>query len=317
VLHRAGREAEAYAIWESLRKVGAGKDQNATDFNNAIYEADARLRDGEPKRAVALLEPYAANHARFGAQFFPNGVHWATLLAHARFLTGDAAGAEAALARVKDVPQNFTNPAEQMVQYVLDVSAIRLAQGRLDDAWKVLTVEGGKLYDDYGEFSMYYVLQRVRAAEIAPARKDRAAAGRYVAEAKAHLRRDVAPGVMPFLDEAVERAAGRKREIVRWGQVNFRLSPSCPLFLVGSRQAMRYRGRSALREGCALFCRRHPPYPLPAFARIALALFAMAGPASPRPPSAPGPGQEHASGAASGAPVCGRRQHRRLRPTMA
>ncbi|MBK8321682.1 MAG: serine/threonine protein kinase [Betaproteobacteria bacterium] len=205
VLHRAGREAEAYAIWESLRKVGAGKDQNATDFNNAIYEADARLRDGEPKRAVALLEPYAANHARFGAQFFPNGVHWATLLAHARFLTGDAAGAEAALARVKDVPQNFTNPAEQMVQYVLDVSAIRLAQGRLDDAWKVLTVEGGKLYDDYGEFSMYYVLQRVRAAEIALARKDRAAAGRYVAEAKAHLRRDVAPGVMPFLDEAVER----------------------------------------------------------------------------------------------------------------
>ncbi|MBK7660168.1 MAG: serine/threonine protein kinase [Betaproteobacteria bacterium] len=205
ILHRAGRAAEAYAIWEAMRTSHGGKPQTATEFNNAIYEADARVRDGDPKRAIALLEPFSARHAEFGAVFFPNGVHWATLLAHARFLTGDAAGAEAALLRVKDVPRNFGSPAEQMVQYVLDVSAIRLAQGRLDEAWKVLTVEGGKLYDDYGEFSMYHALQRVRASEIALARGDREAAARYAAEAAEHVRKYGVKGELPFLDAAVAR----------------------------------------------------------------------------------------------------------------
>jgi tetratricopeptide (TPR) repeat protein len=214
ILHRAGRAAEAYATWEAMRKSHGGKPQTATEFNNAIYEADARLRDGQPKTAIALLEPFSARHAEFGAVYFPNGVHWATLLAHARFLAGDTAGAEAALLRVKDVPQNFATPAEQMVQYILDVSAIRLAQGRLDEAWKVLTVDGGKLYDDYGEFSIYTTLQRVTASEIALAGGDREAAARYAREAREHMEKYEATGAMPFLDQAVARAqkaAGQAR----------------------------------------------------------------------------------------------------------
>ena len=207
ILHRAGRAAEAYAIWEGMRRSHGGKPQTATDFNNAIYEADARLRDGEPRRAIALLEPYSSRHAEFGAVYFPNGVHWATLLAHARFLAGDAAGAEAALARVKDVPLNFGSSAEQMVQYILDVSAIRLAQGRHDEAWAVLTIDRNKLYDDYGAFSMYHVLQRVRASEIARARGDREAAARYAREAREHVEKYGVAGALPFLDRAVERVA--------------------------------------------------------------------------------------------------------------
>ncbi len=205
ILHRAGRRERAFRIWEDLRRKQAPQAQTATDFNNAIYEADAHLREGRPRRAVELLEPFSDLHVEFGRRFFPNGVHWATLLARAYHLVGQDEKVEPTLARTKDLPQNFSSPAQKLVQYVNDVTSLRLAQKRLDDAWSVLTIGDGKLWEEEPGFSMYFVEQRLLAAAIARARGEAEAARGYAQEAKAHLARAEAGG-FPYLEEAIARA---------------------------------------------------------------------------------------------------------------
>ena len=179
------------------------------DFDNAIYEADGLVRDGKPREAEALLARFAPVHVEMGKRFYPNGVRWATLLALARARQGRHAEAQAALARIRDLPAQFPVPAEQLLDYRIDVARVLRAAGRRGEAQRVLFAGGAGIGEPPPHFSPDYVDLALTAFDLALDDGDAAAARGHLSLADEHFRRHGRPGAFPGIEAEV--AAARKR----------------------------------------------------------------------------------------------------------
>lgn len=208
LLHVAGGREDSRREFAALRAT-APAAPTVVDFDNAIYEADGLVRDGLPREAEALLARFAPVHVEMGKRFYPNGVRWATLLALARARQGRHADAQAALARIRDLPAQFPVPAEQLLDYRIDVARVLRAAGRGDEAQRVLFAGSAGIGEPPPHFSLDYVDLALTALDLALDGGDVEAARGHLALADEHFRRHGRPGSHPGAESAV--SAGRKR----------------------------------------------------------------------------------------------------------
>lgn len=164
-LHDAGRRAEAHQEFARLRN-SASEVKTVADFEGAVYEAQAYVAEGLAAEAIATLRPYGDKFTELGKRFYPNGVAWATTLAAAYGMRGEFRLAEAALARIADIPTQYSIDARRIGQYKFDVAGLRLAQGRYDEALAVLTYSefAGDRFES--EFDDVAFAANLRRAEI-------------------------------------------------------------------------------------------------------------------------------------------------------
>ncbi|HRA24144.1 MAG TPA: hypothetical protein PLK52_11320, partial [Usitatibacteraceae bacterium] len=142
-------------------------------------------------------------------RFYPNGVRWATLLALARARQGRHADAQAALARIRDLPAQFPVPAGQLLDYRIDVARVLRAAGRREDARRVLFAGGKGIGEAPPHFSPDYVDLALTALDLALDGGDAEAARAHLALADEHFRRFGRPGTHPGSESAA--SAARKR----------------------------------------------------------------------------------------------------------
>ncbi len=207
-LHAAGKRDEAHAVFAQLNAVATRDKPNPTDFNNAIYEAALLLDEGVPKKALAVLEPFAQHHASLGKAFYPSGVRFATLMARAHAMLGDERATEAALKRVADLPQLYSTPAARLVDYKADVSWIRLATGHAADALAVLKEGEDTINTTLAGYNFGYVQLNIRAAEAAVQGGDFATALDRANRARQHLAERTNAALLPHLAAAADKARG-------------------------------------------------------------------------------------------------------------
>ena len=207
-LHVAGRRDESHRIFDELERTADRAKPNAVDFDNAIYHADAWVSEGRPQKAIPLLESYADRHVELGKRFIPSGVRWATLLAKAHAMLGHANKAQTALKRVDDLPNQYSIPPQQLVDYKSDISWILLADRRFAEANAVLKFGEDHPNGNTESFNLAYVRLNIRAAEIAYRSGDHAFALTRADLALKHLSERADPRMLPYLQAAALKARG-------------------------------------------------------------------------------------------------------------
>ena len=207
-LHAAGQRDESHRRFDELERTVVRDKPNAVDFDNAIYHADTWVEEGLPRKAIALLDSYADHHVELGKRFFPSGVRWATLLAKAHAMLGHAHESEVALKRIDDLPQQYSTPAAQLLDYKNDVSWILLASGRLDEAGTTLKFGEDHANNPLLGFNIGYVQLNIRAAEIAIHRGDFALALARTDLAQRHFSERAKPLMLPYLNAELQKVRG-------------------------------------------------------------------------------------------------------------
>ncbi|MEQ1516920.1 MAG: hypothetical protein ABL931_10580, partial [Usitatibacteraceae bacterium] len=207
-LHTAGRRDESHRLFAELERTVVSGRPTFLDFDNAIYHADALVNEGRPQTAIALLSSYSERHIELGKRFLPSGVRWATLLAKAHAMLGNAEKAESVLKRIADLPQQYSIPPQQLVDYKNDVSWILLAAKRFDDANATLKFGEDHPNGNTEYFNLAYVTLNIRAAEIASRAGDPALASARAELAIDHLTQWTTPSAFPYLRAAAFKARG-------------------------------------------------------------------------------------------------------------
>jgi eukaryotic-like serine/threonine-protein kinase len=205
-LHDAGKRAEAHREFANLRN-SASTVKTVSDFEGAVYEAQAYVAEGMPAEAISTLRPYADKFAELGKRFYPNGVAWATTLAAAHGMRGEFKPAEAALARIAEIPAQYSIDARRLGFYKFDVTGLRLAQGRYDEALAVLTYNefaGEKFENAFDDVAFAANLRRAEIElalanqNLAEANSLRAAALSRAERAMAHMKKYSTIDAMPY-----------------------------------------------------------------------------------------------------------------------
>lgn len=207
-LHVAGRRDDAHAVFRQLDAVANKDKPNPTDFNNAIYQAALLIDEGLPKKAIAVLEPFVPHHIALGKAFYPSGVRFATLLAKAHAVLGNDSAAEEALKRVAQLPQLYSTPAAELVDYKADVSWMRLAARHLPEALAVLKEGEDTINTTLEGYNFGYVQLNIRAAEIAVKGGDFATALTRANLAQRHLAERADAALLPYLAAAAHKVRG-------------------------------------------------------------------------------------------------------------
>lgn len=206
-LHRAGKREAAHAAFAALRATST-EVKKAADFDAAVYEAEAYVLEGSPQQAINTLLPYSDNLAELGKRFYPNGVAWAVTLAKARAMLGDFKGADAALARIAEIPSQYAIGAQSLDAYKVDVAWIQVERKQPAAAMATLVHGEFAANSDDAVFNDDSLLARLSAAEVelALARenpKERAThlanALQYAERATAVLEKFSAKDEMPYM----------------------------------------------------------------------------------------------------------------------
>jgi hypothetical protein len=131
-----------------------------------VYEAKAHVIEGSPAAAVQILMPFSPQLVDFGRRFYPNGVEWATTLAKAQAMQGNHAAADAALARISEIPTSYSLGAVSLDVYKFDVSWMALIRGEHEKAHQILAVKKVTAPDEAHEYSDVILHFDLRSAEI-------------------------------------------------------------------------------------------------------------------------------------------------------
>jgi serine/threonine protein kinase len=207
-LHRAGRGADAHRVWDELRLSSDPAKPTNVDFDNAVYEVEALVREGRLSLAIERLNAQSAQHVEMGKRYYPNGVRWASLLALAHAMQGHTQEAETALKRIDDLPRNYPFVPQEMIDYKMDVTRILLSTGRLDDAAAALRFGKDPTAGEPADFAEDYVNANLRAAEIAVLQGDAVRARAHSQRALDHLAKRLTPGAMPWLRAEAAKVHG-------------------------------------------------------------------------------------------------------------
>lgn len=114
---------------------------------------------------------------------------------------------------IADIPAQYPEPAEKLVDYRIDVARIQRAAGLFDEAWNTLAAGTGGLGAPPAYFSTDYAEMGLLAAAIASDRDDRVGAQAALALVDGHMRRYGRAGDFPGLEAQIGAAHARLGEV--------------------------------------------------------------------------------------------------------
>jgi tetratricopeptide (TPR) repeat protein len=215
-LHQSGRVKEAHEYFDLVFSSEPAAKPAVVEFDTAAYKALALLQEGQPARALAVLEPYADHWLEFGRRFVPNGVRYRTVRARALTEQGQIAAARAELARVHELPPFYGYPAQSSDAYLAAVIHVALAQNDLPTARAALAQHGP--VEPTSEFNLDYLQLATDTARLKVRMGDIDGAIAQVDAALAHLEEHAGKSNFPFVRRALQRVrdeASAARTITR------------------------------------------------------------------------------------------------------
>lgn len=133
-LHEAGQLERSQQLFDLLLTPSALAKPTSTEFDAAVYRAEAYLQEGRPQLAEQLLIQFADNWEEFGGVYTINGVHWITSLALAQAQLGKEREARATLALVDRLPKHYGQQPNKMNDYLLGAAAVYLELADVESA---------------------------------------------------------------------------------------------------------------------------------------------------------------------------------------
>lgn len=202
-LHQAGRIKQAHEYFDLVLIPERVAKPTAVEFDTAVYKADGLLQEGQPAKALAVLEPYTDQWLELGKRFVPNGVRYFAVRARALTAQGKIAAAKAELSHVAELPPFYGIPAQKSDAYLAAVIHVALADNDLATARAVLAQNGSVAAPP--EFNVEYLQLATESARFKSRMGDIDGAVAQADAALAYLRDHVGNSYFAFMRQALLR----------------------------------------------------------------------------------------------------------------
>ena len=202
-LHQAGRIEQAHEYFDLVLKPEHVAKPTAVEFDTAVYKAHGLLDEGQPDRALAVLEPYTSQWAEFGKRFVPNGVQYLAVRARALAALGKNAVARSELTHVDELPPFYGYPAHASDRYLAAVIHVALADNDLPTARAALDQHGPVRAPP--EFNLDYLQLAVDSARLKRRMGDIDGAIALADAALAHLQEHAGKSNFSFMRQALQQ----------------------------------------------------------------------------------------------------------------
>lgn len=209
-LHLAGKVKQAHEYFDLVLTPEHVANPTAVEFDTAVYKAHGLLQEGQPKQALAALEPYGKHWLNFGTRFVPNGIQYCAVRARALALQGKVAAAKAELQHVAELPPFYGYPAQKSDRYLAALIEVALADNDLPTARAALSQRGPLEVPE--AFDLDYLQLAVDSAHLKRRMGDARGAVALADAALAHLQRHGGTSNFEFLRRELQQArdaAGR------------------------------------------------------------------------------------------------------------
>lgn len=209
VLHQAGRIKEAHEFFDLVLTPEYVAKPTAVEFDTAVYKAHGLLREGQPARALAVLEPFTSRWLELGRRFVPNGVRYLDVRARALTSQGKIAEAKAELTHVAELPPFYDERPENSDCYLAAVIHVDLADNDLPAASAALDQHGP--VQAPAEFNLDYLQLTIESARLKQRMDDIDGAIALADAGLAHLEQHAGKTNFAFMRQPLERVRSEAR----------------------------------------------------------------------------------------------------------